>query len=247
MISRLFVLALLAAGLAGTVRTAPGDAAVRRDSPEALVLLGRKLMPAPLAQLMERRETDLLRGFRQPTPAADLAEARLRLREAQDGLIRILAGTPSFDEVVFRFGVLAGQVRELNTWRHYSVEAQARTRLEAFDQLAATKRARFVPVFYDYSPLLFKEPHPDVYWDQAIDRNRDLAERVCRLYREGAGKVSFDDRSPAFGLAALHFSHTITDIANAWLYCWHQSNGDMDGVPFFPFPRKLKPNQGVSP
>ena len=247
MFIRLITLALLSFAIMGGGARAGSAPPVRRDSPDALVQLGRKLMPTPLAQLMEHRERELLQGFHQSGDTKDLEEARQRLRQTQADLIRILAGTPSFDEVVFRFGLLARRVCEMNTFRHYASDAQEAARLETFERLATAKRSRFVPVFYDYSPLLFKDPLPEQYWDQTVARNRGLSARIAQRYQDGAGAVLFDDRSPAFGLASLHFSHTITDIANAWLFCWRESNGDMDGVPFFPYPRSPRPNHGVSP
>ena len=98
------------------------------------------------------------------------------------------------------------------------------------------KSALFVPVFYDYSPVLFTERNLPAYVESMEARNRAYAERVLDVYRRGGTSRTFDDRSPAFGLAALHYSHTITDIANVWLYCWREANGDLGGVPFFPYP-----------
>jgi hypothetical protein len=203
---------------------------------ESALLRSRKLMPDSLRQILERRETILLRGFREPGRPADLDAARRELEAALAEQRLMLAGFPHFDDIVANFGRIARAVCELNALRRHCPDGQASAWLDDYEPYMERKGALFVPVFYDYSPLLFTERNLPAYIDLIGVRNRDYAARVIDLYRRGGSSRTFDDRSPAFGLAALHYSHTITDVANVWLYCWREANGDLGGVPFFPYP-----------
>jgi hypothetical protein len=203
---------------------------------ETALLRSRKLMPDSLRHILERRETFLLRGFRETARPADLAAARRELDAALAEQRQMLAGFPHFDDIVASFGRIARAVCELNALRRYCPDGQDAAWLDDYEPYMERKGALFVPVFYDYSPLLFHERNLPAYADAIEARNRDYAARVLAVYRQGGSSRTFDDRSPAFGLAALHYSHTITDIANVWLYCWREANGDLGGVPFYPYP-----------
>jgi ribosome modulation factor len=209
---------------------------------ESALLRSRKLMPASLRQILERRESWLIRGFREPARPADLAGSRRELEAALAEQRLLLAGFPLFDDVVANFGRIARAVCELNALRRYCPDDQAAAWLDDYEPYTERKGALFVPVFYDYSPVLFTERNLTAYVETMEARNRAYAERVLDVYRRGGTSRTFDDRSPAFGLAALHYSHTITDIANVWLYGWREANGDLGGVPFFPYPA-AKPTQ----
>ncbi len=214
----------------------PSPRASGANLAETALLRSRKLMPDSLRQILERREILLLRGFREPARPADLDAARRELMAALAEQRLMLAGFPVFDDVVAGFGRIARAVCELNTLRRYGPDEPAAAWFDDYEPYMERKGALFVPVFYDYSPLLFNERDLPAYVDSIEARNRDYAARVVDVYRQGGSSRTFDDRSPAFGLAALHYSHTITDIANVWLYCWREANGDLGGVPFFPYP-----------
>jgi ribosome modulation factor len=230
------LLGLALPAIAAVVAEPPSPAANLRE--EAL-LRSRKLMPDALRQLLEQRQSWLLRGFREAGPPAGREEARRELEAAMADQIQLLAGEPLFNDVIAGFGRIARAVCELNAWRrHCDSEADAAF-FDDFEPYAERKRRLFVPVFYDYSPHLFVERNPAPYVEAMEYRVRTFTARVADLYRNGGSARSFDDRSPGFGLAAMHFSHTITDIANLWLYCWREARGDLGGVPFFPYPHSI--------
>lgn len=194
-------------------------------------------MPASLQQQLTQRERSLADGFAQAEAPATPADARQALRTELDRQIRLLAGTPAFDDVVFQFGRIARLVYGLNAWKSYVRAAGDDRFLADFSLFAQRKTPKFVPVFYDYSTLLFRDRDPDAYMTRIIQRNEDYTRRILDIYRAGGNSRQFDERSPAFGLAALQYSHTITDIANLWLFCWREANGDMAGTPFYSYPQ----------
>ncbi len=226
---------------------APAVPAASSPPPDAVVINARKLMPPALRDILERRQHVLLAAFRNVAPSADLAGARAELVDELTAMDRRLAGTPLFDEVVAGFGAIARRVCDHNAWEKFAESADEQAFFTDFNDFIDRKHPRFVAVFNDYSPLLFSDGRSDLYLDAMAQRNRNYAHRVAALYREGGSARTFDDRSPAFGLAALHFSHTITDIANLWLYCWRRANGDLTGTPFYSYPKNLPRGERSSP
>ncbi|NLI46196.1 MAG: hypothetical protein GX414_03735 [Acidobacteria bacterium] len=215
--------------------------------PDAVVISARKLMPPALRDIMERRQHVLLAAFRSTAPAADLPGARAELVNELTAMDRRLAGTPLFDEVVAGFGAIARRVCDHNTMGKFAESAEEHAYFTDFHNFVDCKHHRFVAVFNDYSPLLFVDDRSDLYLEAMAQRNRNYAHRIAALYREGGSSRTFDDRSPAFGLASLHFSHTITDIANLWLYCWRRANGDLTGTPFYSYSKKVPQGERSSP
>jgi len=41
--------------------------------------------------------------------------------------------------------------------------------------------------------------------------------------------ATFDDRSTAFGVASVSYSHAVTDIVNLYFYIWREAGGDVRG------------------
>ena len=201
-----------------------------------LTLKTRHLMPESLKTLLRQREHVLIRGVCETVEPIPADRIRPLIDTEMEALRNQLNGTPDFDDVVYRFGRLARLVVAATDWDNFAREPDAPAVFSDFRKYIRQRHSRFVAVFYDYSPLLFRQRQPAAYLEQMLTRCRDYTRRVEEIYRQGGSSRTFDDRSPAFGLAALQYSHTITDIANLWLYCWREANGDMTGVPFYPYP-----------
>lgn len=200
------------------------------------VIKSRQLMPDALKQLMIQREQVIRQGFQSPAARTAARPSPEQLLAAMEGLTGLLSRTPDFDEVLRRFGTIAGLVCRCNGYAGFASGEVELAWLEDFEIFLARESPRFVPVFYDYSPALFIRREPRVYLAEMEQRSQDYSSRLFSCYRQGGSSRTFDCRSPAFGVASLHYSHLITDIANLWLYCWREAKGDMAGVPFFPYP-----------
>jgi len=201
-------------------------------------------MPVSLKSIFEKRESWLIRGYRQMEVPDTRVEIRSKLRCEIDILHLMLADLSSINDITLQFGGIARLVCEKNEWRHFFAKAGKSGFLTDYQKYVRLKRSRFVAVFYEYSSLLFKDKDLDGYMDQVDEIYQDYAQRVIQLYLEGGSSRTFNDRSPAFGLASLHYSHTISEIANIWLFCWHEANGDMTGVPFYKYPIRYSNEQG---
>ena len=89
-------------------------------------------------------------------------------------------------------------------------------------------RPRFAPVFYLGEPTVGSERDVRLLLLRALQRGRDFYPRVGDEYRRigyGPGARGFDDRSTAFGVAAISFSHAITDVARVLRYVWMAGGG----------------------
>ena len=63
---------------------------------------------------------------------------------------------------------------------------------------------------------------------RALHRGRDLYPLVGEEYRRvgfASGVGAFDDRSTAFGIAAVSYSHAVSDLARVLRYVWVQGGG----------------------
>ena len=91
------------------------------------------------------------------------------------------------------------------------------------DALVEAQRSRFAVVFYG--------------WDSAIEvgdlaayvevRQREVQALASRFERtsELPNRSDMVELSPEFGMAAVAYSHAVTDVANVWLHIWISVNG----------------------
>ena len=85
---------------------------------------------------------------------------------------------------------------------------------------------RFTTVFYGLDSH-FELPK---YLQRTFRRTAGYAPLMTEEYfRDGGRHTSseFDDRSTAFGVASICYSHAITDLVNLYYYIWEQSGGDV--------------------
>jgi len=89
-------------------------------------------------------------------------------------------------------------------------------------------RARFAVVLYDNADAVDAAADVDVLIARTRSRSAELYPRIGREYRRigyGSGIRSFDDRSTAFGISALAFSHAVSDTARLFRYIWLAGGG----------------------
>ena len=58
---------------------------------------------------------------------------------------------------------------------------------------------------------------------------REMALKREEYFRGGVTHTSaeFDDRSTAFGVASVCYSHAVTDLVNLYYYIWREAGGDV--------------------
>jgi hypothetical protein len=156
---------------------------------------------------------------------------RERIEQETAAIIKMIRTNQPMPLVAERLGVLAHLVADANNPFHV---ANGDPRLgpahDDFEQYFERRMARFPTVFYGLDPSFNLSP----YLDRTFARTSKLYPLMSDEYfPEGVGRTSeaFDDRSTAFGVASVCYSHAVTDLVNLYYYIWKEAGGDVRKAP----------------
>ena len=196
------------------------------------------LAPPDLARQIEHRAERFRDGVLAPfQEGAPERHYRNRDRGALDtaladevaGAVAALRQPAPFDDVVYRLGRIAHWVADANNPLNAAGDDPDEGRYFAdWLRYADSARPRFAPVFYLGEPTVTSDRDLRQLTLRALQRGRDLYPRVGDEYRRvhfATGVAAFDDRSTAFGVAAISFSHAITDLTRVLHYVWLAGGG----------------------
>lgn len=151
------------------------------------------------------------------------------IAEEAAGVVSLIQGHRPFAEIVYQLGRLAHFVADAsNPLNASSGDPQEASYFADFLQYAEHAMPRFAVVFYGLDGRLNRAPDLRPLAGAALQRSRALYPRVGAEYRRVgrvAGTQFFDDRSTAFAVAAISFSHAVSDTANAFRYVWLRAGG----------------------
>jgi hypothetical protein len=233
----LLAAAVLAASLVTALAVAPPAAAFTPDTQIRIAEEAARLAPPDLARQLERRQKRYQEGvvtpFRDGDPGRHTAGAggeldRVIVAEAARAVQAIQEHRP-FDDVVAQLGVVAHFVADANN--PLNVSAADPREGEYFVDYARYMQSaepRLPLVFYGLAPGLEQRPDVAPLVAATLQRSRGLYPLVGREYRRigfASGIGRFDDRSTAFGVASLAFSHAVTDVARVLRWIWLRSGG----------------------
>src|SRR5258708_3614302 len=139
----------------------------------------------------------------------------------------MIRGNQSMALVAEHLGMLAHLVADANNPFHTS-DADPRLGLmhDDFEQYFERRMAHFPTVFYGLSA----DFQLGNYLDRTVARSSRLLPLMSEEYfRDGAAhrSLDFDDRSTAFGVASVCYSHALTDLVNLYYYIWREAGGDV--------------------
>ncbi len=197
-----------------------------------------RLAPPDLARQIERhvklyrrgvveafRDADAARHFKNPDGSGDLDQ--VIVQEAARAVTLIEAHRP-FPDVVYQLGRVAHFVADANNPLNASQEPREARYFSDYLYYMESARPRFAPVFYGVNRRLDGAPDLGPLAAEALARGRAMYPLVGKEY-ERVGGVSgrdlFDDKSTAFGVAALAYSRALSDAANALRFVWLRSGG----------------------
>jgi hypothetical protein len=228
------------AGICVLALLVPGPLhAWKPDTQKAIALEAAALAPPDLARLIQKHRKEYLRGTVEPLADASgvrhmknpdgSGELDLAVAAEMNAAIDLIRRHRPFVEVVARLGRVSHFVTDanlpLNTANSDAFEARY---FRDFLEYADSARPRFAVVFYGLGPE-WSSPRDLQNWTRAtLARGRKLYPAIGEEYRRvGAvdGRGLFDDRSTAFAVAALSYSHAVSDVARALRYVWLAAGG----------------------
>lgn len=232
----------LAAGLAVLLPGALGISPASAWTPATQVVIAReaaRLSPPDLARQIARHrrafeeavtapfsDTDPSRHMKNPDGSGQLD--RVIAAEAAAAVAAIRAHKP-FEEVVRRLGTVSHYVADANNPLAVAADDPEEGRYFVdYLRYAETAEPRFPLVFYGLLPGLDRSRDLSPLIDAALQRGRELYPAVGGEYRRidfASGIGRFDDRSTAFGVASVAFSHAVTDVTLALRYIWLTAGG----------------------
>ncbi len=212
-----------------------------------IALEAARLAPPDLARQILKRRQEFTAGVVAPFDDEDPARHRkdadgtgkldtVLLAEVKGAIAAIRAHRP-FDEIVRRLGTVSHYVADANNpLATSSDDAEAGRYFVDFLRYAESASRRFPLVFYGVPTGLERATDVAPVVTAALRRGRELYPLVGLEYRKidfASGIGRFDDRSTAFGVASVAFSHAVTDVAVVLRYIWIRAGGgdDRTGLP----------------
>jgi len=208
-------------------------------SQEFIAEMGARLAPPDLYRQIARNRNAYLLGAvapfddRQPASHVKTSEGEGQLDAvivvAVNNAIRAIETHRPFNEIVYRLGLVAHFLADANNPLNTAASDPREARYaEDFRAYLESTTPRVEVVFYGFRPGFQGRRDLPQLIRETLTRSRKLYPLVGREYRRigfASGAASFDDRSTAYAVAALSFSHAVSDIAEVLRYIWLEAGG----------------------
>lgn len=169
---------------------------------------------------------DPMRHVANPDGSGELAAV---IEQEVETAIRAIREHLPFDRVTYQLGVVAHYVADANNPLNLAAADAGEERYFAdFLRYAESAEPRLPVVFYGVYPGLEERGSLAPLLDRTFARGRQLYPSIGREYRRigwQSGIGRFDDRSTAFGVASLTFSHAVSDVGLVFRYIWLRAGG----------------------
>jgi hypothetical protein len=202
-----------------------------RAADQRIAAKSAELAPSDLRLLISKYRNDYLRGVDEALADEGTDIHRHKLRERIDrqtrDIVKMIRADTPMNDVVRQLAILSHLVGDANNPFHIGdddASAQA-----DFEQYFEHRLARFAPMFYGLDRNLVL----NTYLDKMFARTTRFSPLMIEEYGRGSG-ATFDDRSTAFGVASVCYSHAITDTVNLYYFIWKTAGGNVDRGPRVP-------------
>ncbi len=206
---------------------------------EAIARDAARLAPPDLARQLARRAAAVAAGAREPFGERDSA-LHVKNADGSGALDSVLASEVAeaiaairdhqpFDEVARRLGRVSHWAADLsNPLNTDNADREEARYFRDYLTYAESARSRFAVVVYEWRPPVASAGDAALLAREALERGRRLYPLIGAEYRRiefASGVGRFDDRSTAFGLAALSYRHAVTDAARLYRHIWLAAGG----------------------
>jgi len=172
------------------------------------------------------RERDASRHVRNPDGSGSLDRV---LTAEVDGAIAALKAFRPMEEIARRLGRVSHWVADLNNpLNSASTDPEESRYFRDYLLYVDSARPRFAVVLYENAEPVRAPRDLEALEQRALGRGRELYPMLGREYRRigfASGIERFDDRSSAYGVAALPYSHAVSDAARVFRYIWLAGGG----------------------
>jgi hypothetical protein len=208
------------------------------QSQAAIAQEAARIAPPDLARQIAKRPARLREGTQAPF-SGTAADRHYRNRDKGTldraildevrATIAALRRPAPFDEIVYRLGVVAHYVADANNPLNTAGDDRDEGRyFTDYMRYVQSAEPRFALVFYAGQPPVESEDGLRRMVLRSLARGRQLYPLLGSEYRRigyASGIGGFDDRSTAFGVSAVSFSHAISDVARTYRYIWLAGGG----------------------
>ena len=153
---------------------------------------------------------------------------RVIVEEAERAVSSLTSHRP-LQDAVRQLGLLLHSVIEANNpLLTSSADADEASYAEDFGRYLDSTTDRLPVVFYGVDFRLKGPADLPAFVARSIDRSRLLYPHIATEYKRvggASGLKAFDDRSTAFGVAAVSFNRAVTDAAVVLRYVWLEAGG----------------------
>ncbi len=186
--------------------------------------------PRDLARQIEKHPAALREGVLSAIEDPQLGRPldEVLLEEIENAVQAIRAHKP-FAEIVQRLGQVSHYVAVANNPLVVSNRDPNEARYARnWSQYVESAQHRFNATWYGDGRRVERPEHLSALVSRAFSRGRSsypmLASEYDRIHY-GDGRKLFDDRSTAFGISALAYSHAISDTIGVFRYIWLRAGG----------------------
>ena len=201
-----------------------------RTSDQQIGARAAQLAPRDLRMIIDRFHSQYTAGIDRAITEEGTDPHRTHLRDRIEKetatIVTLLRTRQPMQQVVFRLGMLAHLIGDANNPFHVATDQDLEASHVDFEHYFERRMERFPTVFYGLDPR-FALPQ---YLDRTLHRTANFAPLMTEEYFRGGSRhtsMEFDDRSTAFGVAAVCYSHAITDVINIDYYIWREAGGDV--------------------
>lgn len=210
------------------------------ESRMTITLNAFKLMPPSLRTQLEKHKKTCLMGALQPmlqegeqphNPGGDGAAAAENISRQVQVIVDLIDNHEPFNKVIHEMGILSYYVTDLNF--PLTISGEGKEHYDTFARFCQNKEDKIQFVFYGYYDPHLSKNDLHAFSGEVFQRSSSHIPYVVQAFSRAQQGVEteFDDRSILFGIAAISYSHAITDVARIWLYVWDQAHGDLTGTP----------------
>ena len=196
-------------------------------APPDLRLVVRKFNPQ-FQEALSRAEGDEGSDRHFYAPSSRHGKLRIQLEAEINNAIDVMKNRKPVSEFVERLAVISHLISDANNPFHTGdrdprLDDACRSDFEAYVE---RKTATMPTVFYGLEMPLQLDDYLSAIFKRSAHLYPLLGEEYFR-FGERHTSDDFDDRSTAFGVASVSYSHAVTDLVNIYYYIWKESGGDV--------------------